>query len=206
MTNTELAELLLTTVFDTAEKEGHHTPVPLVKVAQQFGIKDAVKVYNLAKFLESRGLIDPLYTNLGPLARITGEGAIFVERGGDTGIIPKYRKRPSSFVVNIDNSTNIYGDVSSSNIAVSSPSASQSISIDSDVEGVINQIGQTLKSDSLLSQIQLTDALHDLETLKLQLMKSTKNKSVIESILANMASISSIGSFVAQLAPLIFKS
>jgi len=205
MTNTELAELLLTTVFDTAEKEGHDTLVPLVEVAQKFGIKDDMKVHNLAKFLESRDLIRPLYTNVGPLARITGEGAIFIERGGDTGIIRKYRNEPSSFIVNVDSSTNIYGDVSNSAVAANSPGATQTVSIGCDVKGILAQIVKALCSDASLSPAQLTDALQDIQTLKLQLAKTARNRSLIESILGNLANISSIGSFVAQLLPLIFK-
>lgn len=203
MTNTELAELFLTTVFDRAEAGGHNTLVELNKVAETFGIKDDMRVHNLAKSLESRGLIRAEYTNIGPLAQITGDGAIFVERGGDTGIIKRYRENPGSLVVNIDKSTIIHGNITNSNVAVQSSNVSQVVSLPVDVQDLLTKIVETLHKDAALSKERLADALQDVETLKIQLSKTTKNKSTIQSTLATLADISSIGSLVAQLGPLI---
>ncbi len=205
MKNTELAELLLTTLYDNAETEGHGKIVVLDNVAKQFGVTDRMKIFNLAKYLESRGMIHPIYAGSGTLARITGEGAIFVERGGDTGIIPKYRKEPNSFVVNIDSSTRIYGDVSNSTVAVNSPGSTQSVLTKNEIGQLLTEIVKVLNSDTSLSKTKLADALQDIETLKLQLARSSRSKSVIEAILINLANIASIGSFIAQVSPLILK-
>jgi hypothetical protein len=203
MTNMELAELFLTTIFDEAEAKGHTTQVHLDVVADKFGVTDQMKVRNAADYLHSRGLIVSLPRHGGTWGMITGEGAVFVERGGETGIIRKYRENPSSYVVNIDKSTTIVGNVTSSNLSIHSADVSQTISVDQKVGELLSQIVQTLQKDAQLSKQQLADALQDIQTLKMQLSKSTKNKTTIESILATLANISSIGSLITQLTPLV---
>jgi len=205
MTNTELAELFITLVYDEAESKGHHTQVFLDEIAKKFGVTDQSKVINVAKYLDSRGLIKGIFRINETYAMITGDGAIFVERGGDTGIIPKYRANPTSFIVNIDSSTTIYGNVSNSNIATHSPNVNQTISFTPEIEGIFSQIFEVLRKDPTLSQELLADAIQDIETLKLQIAKTNKNKTTIESILSTLSNISSIASLVAQLGPLIFR-
>ena len=62
MNNTEFAELLLTRIYDLAEKNGHHTVVNFIDEAKKFGITDQGKVENIADYLKNRGLIDASFT------------------------------------------------------------------------------------------------------------------------------------------------
>lgn len=126
MTNTQLAELLLVRLYDLAESQGHSELHALNEIAAEFGITDKSKVFNLAKTLEGRGLIQGSFTS-GPAvkARITGEGVLLVERGGDTGVIRDYREHPQSFSVAIDQSTHFHAAVANSNVVAHSPEATQ---------------------------------------------------------------------------------
>ena len=103
MTNTELSELLLVRLYDLAESEGHFKLHDLNETAQEFGITDMARVFRLAQALEGRGLITGAFAS-GPSvhASITGEGTLFVEQGGNTGIIKDYREHPQSFTVTVD--------------------------------------------------------------------------------------------------------
>ncbi len=203
MSNTELAELFLTVVFDEAEKNGHGTRISLDEIASKFGVNDKMRVYNIAKYLHDRNLIEADFTVGETWAMITGGGAIFVEQGGSTGIIGKYRANPNSYIT-IDNSTKIYGNVSNSNIATHSPHATQTASTKNpDIEKLILLITETIKKDSTLSTERIVDAIQDIESLKLQLSKKNKSLALINSILTNLSDISSIASFILQLTPLI---
>jgi len=204
MKNIELAELLLTRIYDIAENEGHGSIIDLMEESQKFGIKDRGKVDNIAEYLASQGLINADYSSMGPLVNITGTGAVFVENGGNTGIITKYRHEPQSFIVNINRSINIHGDMTKSNLSTNSSNVTQIVENTSEVTALLKKISETLEMDSSQTKEIIEDALKDIESLKVQLNKNEKNKTVIESLLGMLSNISSISSFVAQLWPLIF--
>jgi predicted nucleotide-binding protein len=91
MKSTELAELFLTRLYDLAETKGHGNYYSLDEIAGEFGEKDRGKVMEVARYLASQGWIDKSITTGGSSARILGAGSVFVEQGGRTGIIQKYR-------------------------------------------------------------------------------------------------------------------
>ena len=92
MKSTELAELFLTRLYDLAEAKGHHNFFSLDEIAAEFGENDGAKVMGIAKHLESQGLVKAALSTGGSSAHITGTGSVFVEQGGRTGIIQKYRE------------------------------------------------------------------------------------------------------------------
>lgn len=96
MTNTQLADLFLQRLYDVSEAESHGTLLGLNGVAADVGVTDTMKVYNVAKDLHSRGLINGRFNvgNGSVRASITSKGAMFVERGGETGIIRETRQQP----------------------------------------------------------------------------------------------------------------
>jgi hypothetical protein len=57
-------------------------------------------VFDAREALEVRGLVDPMKVigHIAP-AKLTGEGRLYVEQGGDTGVIDEYRQHPSNFVI-----------------------------------------------------------------------------------------------------------
>ena len=203
MTVSELADLVLLKMHEYAETHGHGKIMYIEKLASQLGETDLKKVRNVAIALKKRGLIDAYIRYNQSLGFISGEGSMLVERGGDTGVIAKYQQNPSSVVLNINNSTNIQGNVSHSNVAAHSSNVTQSVEISPTVEEVLQAIVHQLEQDSSISQDRLADALQDIETIRLQLSKTRKNESLIHSVLGNLADISSIGSLVTQLAQLI---
>lgn len=96
MNTSELAELFLTSLYDLAESEGHTKLFHLNDFATKIGVHDIGKITKAANILESRGLIHLVSYQVGGgvSASISGEGCLFVERGGETGIIQKYRQKP----------------------------------------------------------------------------------------------------------------
>jgi len=205
MNTSELAELFLTSLYDLAESEGHSKLFYLNDFATKIGVNDIGKITKAAKILEARALIHPVAYDIagGVRASISGEGCLFVERGGETGIIQKYRQNPETFIVNIDQSMNVHGNVSHSSISSHSRGVSQAVTINNDIQGIISTIINALKADAFLSAQDREDLLHDIEILKIQLSKNKKDKTFIESILGNLSNVSSIASFVLQLGRLI---
>lgn len=204
MTVSELAELFLMYLYDAAENEGHLKMFSLNDFAKQLGVSDIGKIINAAKILERRGLIKNVSYQIGGNvdASVSGEGCLLVERGGQTGIITKYRNNPDAYTVNINQSTVIHGNVSSSNIAAHSSNVTQKV-LSNDIQHIITQIINTLNKDASLSPADREDLLHDVETLKGQLSKNKKDRTLIERVLSNLSGVASIGSFVTNLYPII---
>ena len=195
----------LTSLYDLAESEGHTKLFHLNDFATKIGVHDIGKITKAANILESRGLIHLVSYQVGGgvSASISGEGCLFVERGGETGIIQKYRQNPDTFIVKIDQSTNIHGNVSHSSIVTHSQGVTQAVTINNDIQSIVSTIVDTLQADASLNAQDREDLLHDVETLKIQLAKNKKDKSFIEGILSNLSNLSSIASLVLQLRALI---
>jgi hypothetical protein len=204
MTNTQLTELLLARLYELAESQGHFEMQSLNEIALEFGVTDMGKVFNLAKALEGRGLIKGSFTS-GPTSKalITGEGVLFVERGGDTGIMQNYRENPKSFTVSIDQSTHFHAAVASSNIAVHSPEAKQRLSAAPDISSLLDAIEASIRADTALDQHRLEEAVSDVSFLRSELAREQPRRSVVNSILATLGDLSSITGLIMQLQPLL---
>src|SRR4030043_1532266 len=97
MTTEELAELFLAHLYNLAEEAPH--PNFLFSVndfAPKLGITDREGLQKAINYLGDRGLIILASFDMfgGISAGITIEGSIFVEQGGETGVIQQYRKTP----------------------------------------------------------------------------------------------------------------
>ena len=66
-------------------------------IARDFGVTDQIKVLNIGKSLESKGLIHTAFTMTTNAARISGDGALFVEQGGQTGVIEAFGANLAGF-------------------------------------------------------------------------------------------------------------
>lgn len=204
MTNTELAELLLVRLYELAEAEGHAKLHGLNEIAAEFGVSDKAKVFNLAKALEQRGLIQGAFV-MGPAvhAAITGEGSLFVERGGDTGIIKDYRDHPQSFSVAIDQSTHFHAAVSGNNIAIHSSNTTQRLEPPPEIRSLLDNIEATIQSNSDISERRREEALNDMMILHSELAREKPRKPVVDTILSTLGDLSSITSLLMQLQPLL---
>jgi hypothetical protein len=180
MTNKQLAELLLVRLYEKAEKEGYSKLISLQELSKTFGEVDDQKVANAARYLQSLGLIDALFTESDEaLSTITGKGSIFVEEGGKTGVINQYFHNPN-FIMEQKN-VNISG-VKDSNINVGGSNVHQSISKNSikEIESLILKMIDALESDKDLSDSEKQDFKIDIETLQKQLQKTDKDPSLIK--------------------------
>lgn len=196
MTNTQLAELFLVKLYELAESRGHMTVHGLNQIARQFGVTDASKVFNIAKSLEGRGLITALFTHdLTVSACITGDGSLFVEQGGATGVIGEFRRSPAQFIV--DNSTHFHGPVSGSNVAVRSTVGSQEVA--GNVETLLRAITDRLAADSSLDETRLRELQQDVEGLRLELQRSSPRRGVLRELLSTLSDVSSIAQLAVEL-------
>ena len=204
MTNTELAELLLVRLYELAEAEGHFKFHGLNEIAAEFGISDKSKVFNLGQALERRGLIQASFVS-GPAvhAAITGEGSLFVERGGDTGIIRDYREHPQNFSVSIDQSTHFHGAVAGSNVAVHSSYATQRLEPPPEIRSLLADLEATIRSSADIGERRREEALSDITILHSELAREKPRKPVVDTILSTLGDLSSITSLLMQLQPLL---
>lgn len=74
-----LADHFLRRLYELAEEAGYSKMHSLNELAGEIGIQDRGKIFNVAKSLEARGLIQAAHTFGGSQACITGEGALLVE-------------------------------------------------------------------------------------------------------------------------------
>ena len=102
MSTEELAELFLTRPVRSRLKL---RLIPIfcfqrIDFAPRFGLSDMAELQKALQYLGDRGFI--ILASLDPLggisAGITIDGSVFVESGGETGIIDRYRKDPQAFV------------------------------------------------------------------------------------------------------------
>lgn len=180
ISNTELAELILTRLYELAESSGYGTYWNIISIANEFYEKDFQKIFNIVKYLENYGFISPIYALGGFVhALITGQGAIFVENGGKTGIIRKYKSNPSVY---------IFSDISNSNIMINSVDASQEFTIEKKIQ-LIETIKNSINNEKDLSIEEKEDYLKDVESLKYQINKATPNKKIINVILESLSNV-----------------
>ncbi len=162
MTTSQLAELFLLRVYEVAEIEGHEERVELNEVAAEFGVTDVMKINNVGRLLHNRGLIKAIFSTGDGAVRttITGEGALFVERGGDTGVIRSYREDPRQYL-SIDQSTHFHGAISGGNIAIHSAETKQSTAPYPQVETLLTELAAALQADLNISKERRQEYIAD---------------------------------------------
>lgn len=204
MTNTQLTELLLVRLYDMAEAEGHGRWHSLNETAAEFGVTDKEKVHNIADALERRGLIQASFSH-GPAvsACITGEGTLFVEQGGTTGVIKSYREHPHTFNVAIDQSTHFHAPIAGSNVAVHSGNANQNLAQPPEIIAILADIEASIREILGISEERREEALSDVAVLRSELTRKQPRRPIVEAVLATLGDLSSISSLLMQLQPLL---
>ncbi len=200
MTTEELAELFLAHLYELAEEAPH--PNFLFSVndfTPKFGITNREEVQKAIDYLGDRGfIILASFDMLGGIsAGITMEGSVFVERGGETGIIEHYRKTAQTLVrppseafppaihrerterVNEEKQRHFFGGHA--------------------VKAILDEIQYVLERDDTVAVEVKRDLLSDLATLKIQMERNVKNRQIIKVVLGNLSSIPSIAPLVAGL-------
>jgi len=205
MSTEELAELFLTHLYDLAEAAPHPNFLFVVNdFAPRFGITDRAQLQEALHILGDKGLV--ILAGLDPLggisAGITIEGSVFVEKGGETGIIGMYRKDPEAFLTSAIESSTLPSDVE----------AREELSVEMEnpnyagraVEAILGDIEDMLGRDPSVTQEVKKDMLSDLATLKIQMARNVKSKAVIGAILENLSGIPSIAPLLTALKCIIF--
>jgi hypothetical protein len=203
MTTEEIAELFLAHLYELADEAPH--PNFLFSVndfAPRFGITDREEVEKAIHYLGDRGLIIlASFDMLGGIsAGITIEGSVFVEKGGETGVIEQYRKNPQTLA--------------------KTPLVRSSLPIDQErtktvkegrtpvfarwaVEAILEDIEDMLDWDDTVTADAKKDLLSDLATIKIQMERNVRSRQIINVALDNLSSISSIAPLVSGLKHII---
>jgi hypothetical protein len=201
MTIEEIAELFLAHLYDLAEAAPH--PNFLFSVndfAPRYGVEKREDLQAANHYLGDRGLIILASLDMfGTIsAGITMDGSVFVEKGGETGIIGRYRKDPQSFIVNLPERPPepvAAGTVETTYEEKRTPLYTVLRAVDAlllDIEEILE------KDDAVPGEIK-KDLLSDLATLKIQVSRNVKNKAVIGALLDNLSSVRSIAPLVTGL-------
>src|SRR5256885_7315151 len=92
----QFVELLLVRLYELEQEQSSTEFFDVDAIARE--LKDPVPegwTFDAAKVLQSRGLIDCIFTLGGAHAHLTGEGRLFIEEDkGRTGIISEYKHAP----------------------------------------------------------------------------------------------------------------
>jgi hypothetical protein len=200
MTTEELAELFLAHLYELADEAPH--PNFLFSVndfAPKLGLTDREELQKAINYLGDRGFIILASFDMfgGISTGITIEGSIFVEKGGETGIIEQYRKIPQSFVRTPSESLLPAMDRERSE-AVNEEKQSPFFARCS-VEAILKDIEDVLERDDTVAAEAKKDLLSDLATLKIQMERNVKNRQIVNVVLDNLLSIPSIAPLVTGL-------
>jgi hypothetical protein len=194
MDDTILAELLLVSLYDLTEEQPHsYFFFPLDEIGVRLGATDMGQMIKAAQILESRGFA---MLSVGPWsalsAMISGDGILFAENGGETGIIKAYRNNPQEIIGMVSREVQAPPE-SAPNFAqevapgtVSDPSANEIMN------AMLSQIGFALANDLTITSSVREDAIRDFDSLKIQLSRTSRNWRLIESLLDALAEIPSL--------------
>lgn len=193
-------------LYDSANTHGRSKRIELTAVAAEFGETDLMKVYNAGKTLESRGLIYASFRDGGNIyAGITGDGELFIERGGTTGVIADFRHDLQRDMVSIDQSTHFHGTVSHNNIATHSQVGTQSLSLPREQAEIIDRIAEMIQTDLSFADEQRRELLGDVRTLRDELQRQKPRGGLVRALLSTLSDVSSIAGLVIELQLLLPK-
>lgn len=197
MKTEELAELLLTALYDLAESRPHpYFLFSMNEFAPRLGGIDLAEIREALYLLESKGLVYiasmDSWGNIS--AMITPDGCTFVERGGETGIVERYRKDPSSFISEVSPSApELLQDVPPPQPLESSRPAQPAQPPSADViEAVLEEMTEALRHEAALEPRRREDLLSDVQALKLQVGKQSANRTVVMGLLESLSEVPTI--------------
>lgn len=127
-------------------------------------------------------------------AGITIEGSVFVENGGETGIIPRYRINPDEFVTHTPGPICIETPLAIKETTKVPPISNQNPGVypRRTIDAIILDMEDALQNDKNLNDSTVSDALADLTALKAQLLRTKTNSEVIKALVFNLSAIPSI--------------
>jgi len=200
MTTEELAELFLVHLYELADQAPH--PNFLFSVndfVPKFGITDRVEIQKAINYLGDRGfIILASFDMLGGMsAGITFEGSVFVEKGGETGMIERYLKDSRASVKNPSESFLSPGDQERTGMV--DEEKRDPFFARRAVEALLEDIEDILERDETVSPEAKRDLFSDLATFKIQMGRNVRNRQVIDVVLDNLSRIPSIAALISGL-------
>src|SRR4030042_575649 len=193
MTTEVLAELFLAHLNELADESPH--PNFLFSVndfAPKLGITDREELQKAINYLGDRGFIILASFDMfgGISAGITLEGRIFVEKGGETGLIKQYQKVPQTFMTPPPEPSPPVIDRERTETV--NEEKQRSFFAQHAVEAILEDIEDILERDDTVAAEAKKDLLSDLTTLKIQMERSVKNRQILNVVLGNLSRIPSI--------------
>lgn len=215
MTTEEIAELFLLHLYQLSEAAPHPNFFFTVNdFAPALEEADREKLEKALFHLGDRGLVITASMDMAGniSAAITAEGSIFVEKGGETGIIGEYRKS-RGFMMGFeapDTFTTVPFNPAPAAAAPIGPFAPAPAGANKTneerreapffasraVNAILEDIEDMLERDNSISTELRTDLVSDLATLKIQMARNVKNKAVIQAMLENLSGIPSVAPLV----------
>ncbi|OPY64221.1 MAG: hypothetical protein A4E57_03619 [Syntrophorhabdaceae bacterium PtaU1.Bin034] len=229
MKTEELAELFLVYLYDLAEAAPHPNFLFTVNdFVPMMGITDMEELTKAINLLGDRGFVIMAGLDMlgGISAGITMDGSIFVEKGGETGIIGKYRNNPQAFSGAIaerlsQSSMHEHEEqVSSPGTVIEEKSYPPAAPVRDRttpaentaneekqppfyagraIQAILEDMEEMLERDNTVAPEAKKDLLSDLATLRIQMERNVKNKAVINVILNDLSNIPSIAPLVTGL-------
>ena len=200
MTTQELAELFLAHLYELAEEAPH--PNFLFSVndfAPKLGITNKGELQKAIDYLENKGFVILASFDMygGISAGITAEGSIFVESGGETGMIKKYRKPPKTPIRAPSEPSP--PPVDRARTGPPSEQEKNSLFARRAVEAILEDIEDAIQKDDTVASEARKDLLSDLATLKIQMERNITNMQIINAVMSNLFAIPSIAPLVTGL-------
>lgn len=194
MDTTTLAELLLVSLYDLAEEQPHsYFFFPLDEIGIRLGATDTGQMIESVQILESRGFA---MLSVGPWsalsAMISSDGIFFVENGGETGIIKAYRNNPQEIMEMVSREVQAPPESAPNFTQEVTPEKAPDPLPGEMMDAILSQIGFVLANDSTITHSVREDAMRDLESLKIQLSRSSRNWNLVASLLDALAEIPSL--------------
>jgi hypothetical protein len=194
MDSNTLAELLLVSLYDLAEEQPHsYFFFQLDEIGTRLGATDMGQMIKAAQILETRGFA---MLSVGPWsalsAMINSDGISFVENGGETGIIKAYRSNPQEVIEIVSREIQAPPESVQNLSQEAMPEKTQDLSLNEMIHANLSRIGLVLVNDPSIETSVRENAIKDLESLKIQLSKSSRNWRLIEMLLDALAEISSL--------------
>jgi hypothetical protein len=196
---TEFVELMLARLVE-ADRQQPGAYVDLVPLAEELKQETPQAwIFDARTALEQRGLVRALKV-LGRTApaMLTGEGRLYVEQGGETGIINEYTHHRSNFVIvtgsNNQIAVGVEGDVHQTSVTAGVPR---------EAFDLLDRIEELISSDQSLVDEDRNEALDDVRAARGQLEKKEPNKRAAIALLDPLAKIATVGGFIAKILSLL---
>jgi len=207
MDSTTLAELLLVSLYDLAEEQPHgYFFFQLDEIGIRLGATDMGQMIKAVQILETRGFA---MLSVGPWsalsAMISGDGISFVENGGETGIIKAYRSNPREVIDIVSREVQTPSESVQNFSQEAMPEKAQDLSLNEVIHTNLSRIGLVLVNDPSIETSIRENAIKDLESLKIQLSRSSRNWRLIEMLLDALAEIPSLLPGLKELAVILKK-